>query len=129
MAEAVQKPNLLVRLIGAVWGTFNFVRRLVFGVIALFLLIAILSGLAGEVPRLEDKTALVIAPRGARLPRSTTMPPLAVRPPSIGRMTSGFQFGAAAMPSHTLRPVTVSASRWSLPCSPRVRITAGRPPA
>ena len=65
MAEAVHKPNLLVRLIGAVWGTFNFVRRLVFGLIALFLLIAILSGLAGEVPRLEDKTALVIAPRGA----------------------------------------------------------------
>ena len=65
MAEVAQKPNLLVRLIGAVWGTFNFVRRLVFGVIALFLLIAILSGLAGEVPRLEDKTALVIAPRGA----------------------------------------------------------------
>ena len=68
MAEAVQKPNLLVRLIGAVWGTFNFVRRLVFGAIALFLLIAVLSGLAGEVPRLEGKTALVIAPRGACRP-------------------------------------------------------------
>lgn len=65
MAEAVQKPNLLVRLFRGVWGAFNFVRRLVFGVIALLLLLALLSGIAGEVPRIEDKTALVIAPRGS----------------------------------------------------------------
>jgi protease-4 len=65
MAEVASKPNIVVRFLRAIWGTFNFVRRLVFGVIALFLLIAIVSGIAGEVPRLEEKTALVIAPRGA----------------------------------------------------------------
>lgn len=64
MAETA-KPNILVRLIRGVWGGFNFVRRAVFGVIALFIVFGLLAGLGGSLPTLEPKTALVIAPKGA----------------------------------------------------------------
>jgi protease-4 len=59
------KPNFFVRLIRGTWGAFNFTRRLVFGVIALFLLIGVLASLGGKGPSLEMKTALVLAPKGA----------------------------------------------------------------
>ena len=59
------KPNFFVRLIRGTWGAFNFTRRLVFGVIALFLLVGVLASLGGKGPTLEMKTALVLAPKGA----------------------------------------------------------------
>jgi protease-4 len=73
MAEQ-SRPNILVRLIRGLWGGFNFVRRLVFGVIALVLLLGVLAGLAGSVPALREKTALVIAPRGAIVEQYSASP-------------------------------------------------------
>jgi protease-4 len=64
MAEQA-KPNLIVRFVRGVWGGFNFIRRAVFGVIALFILLGLLAGLGAGLPKLETQTALVIAPRGA----------------------------------------------------------------
>lgn len=60
-----KQPNVLVRVVRGLWGGFNFVRRLVFGLIALFLLAGLLAGLGAGSLKLEEKTALVIAPRGA----------------------------------------------------------------
>jgi protease-4 len=59
------KPNIFVRFFRGIWGAFNFTRRLVFGVIALFLLIGVLASLGGRGPTLALKTALVLAPTGA----------------------------------------------------------------
>jgi protease-4 len=64
MAEQA-KPNLIVRFVRGVWGGFNFIRRAVFGVIALFILFGLLAGLGAGLPKLETQTALVIAPKGA----------------------------------------------------------------
>ncbi len=50
-----------------IWGLFNFVRRLVFGVIALFLLLVFLVVLragSGGV-NLQERTALVLNPKGS----------------------------------------------------------------
>ncbi len=65
MAQDSKKPNIIVRAFRGLWGGFNFVRRLVFGVIALFLLLGMLAGIGAGALKLEEKTALVIAPRGA----------------------------------------------------------------
>jgi protease-4 len=73
MTEA-SKPNLFVRFFRGIWGGFNFIRRLVFGLIALFLLIAVLAGIASSVPTLQEKTALVIAPKGAIVEQYASSP-------------------------------------------------------
>ncbi len=73
MAEQ-SRPNILVRIVRGLWGGFNFVRRLVFGVIALMLLIGVLAGIAGSVPSLKEKTALVIAPKGAIVEQYSASP-------------------------------------------------------
>lgn len=63
MAEP--QRNILVRLLIGIWNLFNFTRRLVFGVIALFLLIVFFAALPGGATKLLDKTALVIDPKGS----------------------------------------------------------------
>jgi len=63
MAE--QQRGAIMRLLIGVWNLFNFTRRLVFGVIALFLLIGFIAALRTAAPKLLDKTALVLDPKGA----------------------------------------------------------------
>jgi protease-4 len=63
MAE--QQRGVIVRFFIGVWNLFNFTRRLVFGVIALFLLIGFIAALRTGTPRLLDKTALVLDPKGS----------------------------------------------------------------
>ena len=63
MAE--QQRGVIVRFFIGMWTLFNFTRRLVFGVIALFLLIGFIATLRTGGPKLLDKTALVIAPKGS----------------------------------------------------------------
>jgi hypothetical protein len=70
---------------------------------------------------------LITAPSGLRLPRSTAMPAWGLNGSSNAWMTSRFQFGASLQLSHSVLPLTVSASRFS--SGPSSRITAGRPPA
>ena len=62
---AAQQPNIIVRFFAGIWALFNFTRRLVFGVIALFLLIGFIAALRTAAPKLLDKTALVLDPKGA----------------------------------------------------------------
>ena len=69
------------------------------------------------------------APSGARLPRSTAMPPEAVSARSTGRITSSFQFRTSLTSSQTGPPDTVRASLCSFPASPSARMTTGNPPA
>jgi protease-4 len=74
MAETPRKPNLFLRIVRFFWGGVNFARRLVFGAIALFLLLGIIAGLGGQGPVLQEKTALVIAPKGAIVEQYTGSP-------------------------------------------------------
>jgi protease-4 len=62
---AAQQPNIIVRFFTGIWALFNFTRRLVFGVIALILLIGFIAALRTAAPKLLDKTALVLDPKGA----------------------------------------------------------------
>ena len=63
MAE--QQRGVVMRLLTAIWNLFNFTRRLVFGVIALFLLIGFIATLRPGAPTLLGKTALVLDPKGS----------------------------------------------------------------
>ena len=63
MAE--QQRGIIVRFFIGAWNLFNFTRRFVFGVIALFLLIGFIAALRTSTPKLLDKTALVLDPKGA----------------------------------------------------------------
>jgi protease-4 len=58
------------------WGLFNFVRRLVFGVIALILLLVVLVGLHAGSSKiaLQDRTALVLDPKGNIVEQYTSDP-------------------------------------------------------
>lgn len=60
-----RKPTFFVRMAQGAWRALNFTRRLVFGLLTLFLLLGLLAGLGKKQKTLEEKTALVIAPRGS----------------------------------------------------------------
>lgn len=83
----------------------------------------------GWWPQVDLADGLITAPRGARLPRSTAMPPWGVSALSTGRITSSFQFRASLTSSQSVSPETVSALPSSRPSSQRRLITTGRPPA
>lgn len=74
MAEQASKPFILFRPFIWLWGGLNFVRRLVFGLAALFVLFAMLAGLGKGAKPLETKTALVIAPEGAIVEQFSASP-------------------------------------------------------
>ncbi len=69
------------------------------------------------------------APSGARLPRSTAIPPEAVSAFSTGRITSAFQLRTSLTSSQIGPPETVSASLCRCPPSPSALMTTGKPPA
>lgn len=60
-----QKRNFLVAFFVGIWAVFNFTRRLVFGLIALLLLIGFIIALPGAGTKLLDKTALLLDPKGS----------------------------------------------------------------
>ncbi|MNC90649.1 hypothetical protein D3C83_67730 [compost metagenome] len=72
---------------------------------------------------------LMIAPSGARLPRSTRMPVFSLKGFLKGKMTSRFQQGASLTFSQIDLPFTVKAFLWRSLFSPSSRSTTGRPPA
>jgi protease IV len=59
-----KKPGALRRLFGGLWNALNFTRRLVFNLLFLFVLLLVLAAIFGGGRTLQDKTALVLAPRG-----------------------------------------------------------------
>ncbi|MCE7949553.1 MAG: signal peptide peptidase SppA [Xanthomonadales bacterium PRO7] len=62
---AQSQRGIIARFFLGVWDVFNFTRRLVFGVIALILLIGFVAALRSGGPKLLDKTALVLDPKGS----------------------------------------------------------------
>ncbi|MGA9334161.1 MAG: signal peptide peptidase SppA [Rudaea sp.] len=56
--------GVIARFFIGIWVVFNFTRRLVFGVIALFVLIVFFVALHRSAPELRDRTALVVDPKG-----------------------------------------------------------------
>jgi protease-4 len=66
--------GILARIALGIWDVFNFTRRLVFGVIALFLLIGFIAALRTAAPTLADRTALVLDPKGSIVEQYTNDP-------------------------------------------------------
>ncbi|MEO8802765.1 MAG: signal peptide peptidase SppA [Rudaea sp.] len=60
-----KKRGVIARFFVGIWVVFNFTRRLVFGIIALFLLIVFFAALHRSTPQLLDRTALVLDPKGS----------------------------------------------------------------
>jgi protease-4 len=59
-----KKPGAFMRLLRGLWDAVNFARRLVFNFIFLFFALIILAAMFAGGVSLQDKTALVLAPRG-----------------------------------------------------------------
>jgi protease-4 len=59
-----KKPGALRRLFGGLWQALNFTRQLVFNLVFLLVLVLLLAALFGGGRTMQDKTALVLAPRG-----------------------------------------------------------------
>lgn len=74
MTETVRKTPLLLLPFVWAWGGLNFVRRLVFGLAALFLIIGLIAGLGSGAKPLLTQTALVIAPEGAIVEQFSVSP-------------------------------------------------------
>ena len=72
MAEA--KRGFFVGLIVGLWNALNFTRRLVFNLIFLLLLIIFIVALRGGGARLDERTALVLDPKGNIVEQYTSEP-------------------------------------------------------
>ncbi|HXD51718.1 MAG TPA: signal peptide peptidase SppA [Burkholderiales bacterium] len=72
MAE--QKHGIIARLFIGLWNLLNFTRRLVFNVIFLLLLIGFIAALRSGGPKLAERTALVLDPKGSIVEQYTTEP-------------------------------------------------------
>ncbi len=72
MAE--QRPNIIVRFFRALWNTVNFTRRLVFNLIFVFLLVIFFGAMFAKAPKIAERTALVVDPKGAIVEQFTAAP-------------------------------------------------------
>ncbi|HSE11352.1 MAG TPA: signal peptide peptidase SppA [Rudaea sp.] len=72
MAE--KKRGLFVGLIVGFWNLLNFSRRLVFNLVFLFLVILFVIALRSGAGRLQDRTALVLDPKGRIVEQFTSAP-------------------------------------------------------
>jgi protease-4 len=59
-----KKPGAIRRLFQGLWDALNFTRRLVFNLVFLVVLLIVLAAIFGGGAVLQDRTALVLAPRG-----------------------------------------------------------------
>jgi len=58
------RSNPFVAFVRFLWRTLDFSRRFVVNMIFLFIVVIVIMAIAGGMPKLEPKTALLIAPRG-----------------------------------------------------------------
>lgn len=59
-----KRPGAIRRFFGGIWNALNFTRRLVFNLLFLLVLLFVLAAIFGDSRVLQEKTALVIAPKG-----------------------------------------------------------------
>lgn len=60
-----QSPGFLRRFFGGIWSAMNFTRKLVVNLVVLFLVLILIASLAGgDKNVVQEKTTLVLAPRG-----------------------------------------------------------------
>jgi protease-4 len=69
-----KRPGAIRRFFCGIWNALNFTRRLVFNLLFLFVLLIVLAAIFGGGQVLQDKTALVIAPRGELVEQFTADP-------------------------------------------------------
>ena len=72
MAE--QRSNIIARFFRALWNTVNFTRRLVFNIIFVFLLVIFFGAMFAKAPKIAERTALVVDPKGAIVEQFTAAP-------------------------------------------------------
>ena len=72
MAE--QKRGIIASVFVGLWNLLNFTRRLVFNLIFLLLLIGFIAALRSGGPKLAERTALVLDPKGSIVEQYTTEP-------------------------------------------------------
>ncbi len=65
MSSDTAKPGFIRQFFGGIWSAFNTMRRVVFGVLALLILIVAVKAMSGGAKALEAKSALVITMNGA----------------------------------------------------------------
>jgi protease IV len=64
MSSDTAKPGFIRQFFGGIWSAFNTMRRVVFGVLALLILIIAIKAMSGGAKALEAKSALVISMNG-----------------------------------------------------------------
>lgn len=69
-----QKRGVLVRVFAGLWNALNFARRLVFNLIFVLLLLAFVGAVMSGVPKLKERTALVLDPKGIIVEQYTVEP-------------------------------------------------------
>lgn len=86
-----QRPGLLRRLAGGTWQAINFSRRLVVNLIFILLLVWLLAVLMAPGARLDERTALVIAPQGELVEQYTVDPTSRAAGRLLGQATEQVQ--------------------------------------
>lgn len=66
------KPGLFRRFFCGIWNTLNFTRRLVLNLIFLIIMIAIFASFFESHPTIEERTALVLDPKGVVVEQYST---------------------------------------------------------
>ena len=61
-----QKPNIFIRILSFLWTGVNGLRKLLHLVLLLMIFSVVISVMGSDVPTVPKKTALVVAPSGAR---------------------------------------------------------------
>ncbi len=68
------RPNLFVRFVRGSYQALDASRRFAMNLLFLVIVLLIIAAIAGSAPRLEPKTALVIAPKGAIVEQYSASP-------------------------------------------------------
>jgi protease-4 len=71
---ADNKPSFIVGFFQGLWGALNFLRRLTFNLIFVFLVIVFIVALRASAPLLRSRTALVLDPKGNIVEQYTSAP-------------------------------------------------------
>jgi protease-4 len=71
---ADKKPGFIVGLFQGLWGALNFLRRLTFNLIFVFVAVVIIVALLAGAPLLRTRSALVLDPKGNIVEQYTSAP-------------------------------------------------------
>ncbi len=138
MAE--RKHGLIVGLFVGLWNLVNFARRLVFNAIFIFLLIVFYLAFSSGAGKLQDRTALVLNPKGRIVEQYSSAPAQRAFASAFGDKVKEVQLrdilqaiDAAAKDAHIERlvivPDEIEGAGMAIACArSEPRSSASRPP-